>query len=102
MVRIILLLKFVKSYIINNQIKLYNLNVQVKCYCKSCLVLLLIFLPTISLPLYLQVLDEEKYVCLHYFIIIIYFKILDFGLQQHFRYVALKNSKEEIFLLGNF
>ena len=58
---------------------------------------LLIFIPTISLPLYLKVLDEEKYgLFTLYFIIIIYFKILDFGFTATFnRYVALKkNSKE--------
>ena len=52
--------------------------------------------------MYLQVLDEERYgLFTLYFIIIIYFRILDFGFTATFnRYVALKkNSKEGIYFI---
>lgn len=57
---------------------------------------ILVILPTISLPLYLTVLNNEKYgLFTLYFIIIIYFRVLDFGITATFnRYVALKKNNE--------
>ena len=56
--------------------------------------IILFFLPTISLPLYLNVLNDEKYgLFTLYFIIIIYFRVLDLGLTATFnRYVSLKHN----------
>ena len=57
---------------------------------------ILIILPTICLPLYLKVLGEEKYgLFTLYFIIIIYFRVLDFGLTATFnRYVSLNYNSQ--------